>query len=43
MKKKEIYIYLHESDAEQICAGVMLPGSKILIWILSKIAPGNTL
>lgn len=42
-RQKISYESLSDKDLVLTEGGICLPGSKILIWILGKLAPGNIL
>ena len=40
---KKAFKKLNEAEQESISAGIMFPGSKILQWLIQKVAPGGIL
>jgi hypothetical protein len=38
-EKKENYVLLKDEELATLSAGIQFPGTKLIIWLLSKIAP----
>lgn len=40
-EKVKDYVTLHEKELYQINGGIQIPGNRLIIWIIGKIAPGG--